>query len=353
MNPYSVAARVDYENYRRPGIEKNVTCYAPSNDSILLGRGRVRMKGMPRIISLGFVLVFGFSLALLCAHADTIYLSTYNLNTIAEFNSSGNQSTFATAASGLNYPAGLAFNGSGDLYVVNTGGGLQGSPSIETFSASGTGSVFTTSGLSYPADLAFDENGNLYVANAGNNTIEEFNSSGTGTVFATSASGVDSPFGLAFDGSGNLYVANYNNTILKLSPSGTGTVFATSGLDNPRALAFDSSGNLYVANYGNNTIEKFGPNGQPSIFASYSTNGLGQYLQGPIGLAFDSSGDLFVADHFSESILEIDPNGDMSLFASGLSAADYLADEVPEPSTLLLAALGALSLVAFLNRKRT
>jgi len=26
MNPYPIAARVDYENYRRPRIEKNVTC---------------------------------------------------------------------------------------------------------------------------------------------------------------------------------------------------------------------------------------------------------------------------------------------------------------------------------------
>jgi sugar lactone lactonase YvrE len=304
------------------------------------------MKGMFKNTSLGCVLFFSVWSQHISSYADTVFLSTYNVDSILNFNSTGIQSTFATAANGLNYPAGLAFDGSGNLYVANTGGGLQGSPSIEKFSSSGTGSVFTTSGLSYPADLAFDENGNLYVANAGNNTVEEFNSSGTGSVFATATSGLDSPFGLAFDSSGNLYVANYSNTILKFTPSGTGTVFATSGLDNPQALAFDSSGNLYVANYGNNTIEKFNASGIGSTFASYSTNGLAQYLQGPIGLAFDSSGDLFVADHLSESILEIDPAGNMSLFASGLSAADYLAIEIPEPSSLLLLGLG-LGLSAF------
>ena len=273
MNPYPIAARVDYENYRRPRIEKNVTCHAPSNDGILLGRGRVRMKGMFKNTSLGCVLFFSVWSQHISSYADTVFLSTYNVDSILNFNSTGIQSTFATAANGLNYPAGLAFDGSGNLYVANTGGGLQGSPSIEKFSSSGTGSVFTTSGLSYPADLAFDENGNLYVANAGNNTVEEFNSSGTGSVFATATSGLDSPFGLAFDSSGNLYVANYSNTILKFTPSGTGTVFATSGLDNPQALAFDSSGNLYVANYGNNTIEKFNASGIGSTFVLHERVG--------------------------------------------------------------------------------
>jgi hypothetical protein len=41
------------------------------------------------------------------------------------------------------------------------------------------------------------------------------------------------------------------------------------------------------------------------------------------------------------------------VFASGLGNAVYLAiDEIPEPSSLLLTTLGAVSLVAFLRRKR-
>ena len=42
-----------------------------------------------------------------------------------------------------------------------------------------------------------------------------------------------------------------------------------------------------------------------------------------------------------------------SVFAYGLeNAADYIAIEVPEPSSLLLAALATLSLAAFLRRTR-
>jgi sugar lactone lactonase YvrE len=304
------------------------------------------MKGSFRKTSCGVAILLSFGLLRFPAFADTLYLSTANLNTILSFNAAGNASTFAGAVSGLNDPLGLTFDGSGNLYVANSGGGLQGTPSIEEFDSSGIGSVFTTSGLSFPTALAFDKSGNLYVANDGNNTIYKFTPNGTGTVFATAAAGLDDPAGLAFDTNGNLYVSNFNNTVLEFNSSGTSSVFATSGLDNPGCLALDSSGNLYVANGGNNTVEKFNASGIGSTFASYSTNGLAQYLQGPIGLAFDSSGDLFVADHLSESILEIDPAGNMSLFASGLSAADYLAIEIPEPSSLLLLGLG-LGLSAF------
>jgi DNA-binding beta-propeller fold protein YncE len=127
--------------------------------------------------------------------------------------------------------------------------------------------------LDFPFGLAFDSSGNLYVANYGNygnNTIMKFAPNGTGSLFASiSSSGLVNPVGLAFDSSGNLYVAcSGNNTIMKFTTSGTGSLFASSGLDEPRGLAFDSSGNLYVANSGNNTIEEFTPNGTGSLFAS-------------------------------------------------------------------------------------
>ena len=265
-------------------------------------RSWIRMKGSCKSACLVFAMLPGLCINYPCAQADTLYVSTFNLNRILEFDSIGNQSTFATASSGLSDPTGLAF----------------------------------------------DSSGNLYVANLGNNTIEKFSPSGTGSVFATAASGVDAPEGLAFDSGGNLYVANGgNDTIQEFSSSGTGSVFAASGINNPYGLTFDSNGNLYVANGGNNTIEKFNSSGQGSLFTS--TN----LLSAPIGLAFDSSGNLYVGNHGGSDILKIDPEGDTSVFASGLGNAVYLAiDEIPEPSSLLLTTLGAVSLVAFLRRKR-
>ena len=118
-------------------------------------------------------------------------------------------------------------------------------------------------------------------------------------------------------------------------------------MNNPGGLAFDSSGNLFVINGGYGNIEKFNSSGQGSTFTR--TN----LLAFPEGLAFDSSGNLYVANHGNGEILEFNPNGIGSVFAYGLEgAANYIAIEVPEPSSFLLAAFGALYLVAFLRRNR-
>ncbi len=313
-------------------IAADLPCHQLSNHCRMFYVGRVRMKGP--VANLLFTMLLGLCFNTPHAHADTVYLSTYNLNTIDEFNSSGSGTDFAKASSGLNYPLGLAFDSNGNLYVANAGNNT-----IEEFNSSGDGTVFASTGLSYPAALTFDSSGNLFVANDGNNTIEEFNSSGTGSVFATAVSGLDYPAGLAFDNAGNLYVANYDNTILKFSTNGTASVFATAGLDNPGGIAFDSSGNLYVANYADGSIQKFNSSGQGSIFTS--TN----LLSLPIDLAFDSSGNLYVANHGDRDILKFNTSGIGSVFAYGLEdAANYLADEVPEPSAVLLVGLSLLIL---------
>ena len=109
-------------------------------------------------------------------------------------------------------------------------------------------------------------------------------------------------------------------------------------------------GNLYVANYGNNTIEKFDALGQGSVFAS--TNLLNSSF--PEGMAFDSSGDLYVANHGPSNILKFNQDGVGKVFASGLGNAVGIAieEQVPEPSSLLLAALSMFSLGLFAKRRR-
>jgi hypothetical protein len=90
------------------------------------------MKGIAA--NLLFAALFGLWLSSPRVHADTIYVSTANLNSILSVDSSGGWSTFATAGSGLNYPLGLAFNGSGNLYVANSGGG-NGNSTVQEFTA--------------------------------------------------------------------------------------------------------------------------------------------------------------------------------------------------------------------------
>jgi len=56
-----------------------------------------------------------------------------------------------------------------------------------------------------------------------------------------------------------------------------------------------------------------------------------------------------VANNGYDEILRIDPGGDASVFASGFGDAQFLADEIPEPSSLLLLGLG-LSALALCHR---
>src|SRR5436190_15257408 len=88
---------------------------------------------------------------------------------------------------------------------------------------------------------------------------------------------------------GDLYEAdNSSNTILKFTPDGTKSTFA-SGLNRPFGLAFDGSGNLFEADAGSSTIFEFTPVGTKSTFASG--------LSGPGGLAFDSEPTPSASDH--------------------------------------------------------
>lgn len=138
---------------------------------------------------------------------------------------------------------------------------------------------YTSSHLNYPIGIAFDASNNVYVSSWGGNTIEkfayDFTYLGAFASGTNGSTGISNPWGIAFDASGNLFVANSgNNRILKVTAGGIKSVFATSasGLNAPRGLAFDSAGNLLVANYGGGNILKFVTNGAVSTLTAGLTN---------------------------------------------------------------------------------
>jgi sugar lactone lactonase YvrE len=196
---------------------------------------------------------------------------------------------------GLNSPTGLAFDADGNLYVANTG-----TNTIERFTPSGAHSTFAGphTGLVFPYGLAFDSTGNLYVSNQSDfgNTIVRFTPSGAHSVFADQKTGLANPEGIAFDAHDNLFVANEGfQDILRITPEGVSTVFAKTGkagLEYPSGVAFDAAGNLYVVNDkdgGESDILRFTPAGDGSVFASKG-------LEAPEQLAFDSAGNLYVTN---------------------------------------------------------
>ena len=232
------------------------------------------------------------------AARSQIFVSDVLSRSIRQYTTSGSGSVFAT---GLQGPAGLAFDGSGHLYVAEgNANAVTRFPTVPTPGASETGTPLPNLSLSNPVGLAFDGAGYLYIANFNNNTVTRYSTSdGTSSVFVSASAGLRQPFGLAVSG-GFLYVANSSShtiTQFALSDGTTPINFAGvagttgHGLNTPWGLAI-SGGYLYVANNGDATITKFllpAGGANPIPFGSAG-------LSIPEGLAFDSGGDLFVAN---------------------------------------------------------
>ena len=190
--------------------------------------------------------------------------------------------------------AAMAFDSSGNLYVISGN-------TVRRFAPGATTPNATLTGLFIPRALAFDGSGNLFVTNAGDNSVSEF-APGATTSSATPIGPID-PNILAFDSSGNLYVANQGgDTVSRFSPGATTPSCPHSrDLVLPDSFTFDASGNLYIANQGSNTVSKFAPGATKS---STILRGLNDPLE---ALAFDGNGNLYVANQGGNTVSQIFP----------------------------------------------
>ena len=252
------------------------------------------------------------------APAQNLFVADSASNSIYEITPDGVQTTFA---SGLCYPAGLAFNNAGVLFESDSE-----SSNIYEFTPSGVRGTFA-SGLYAPTALAFNSAGDLFVAAGPDGNIYKFTPDGVKSLFAT---GLISPFGLAFDQADNLFVSS--DIIYKILPNGTQSVFA-SVPDGAIGLAFNGAGKLFVANFSGNIYE-FTPDGTRSTFASVLPAGIQT-------LAINSAGDLFSSGYFSGTITEITPDGTQNAFANGLRLNIFLAFQ-PSPELMATVTNGVI-----------
>ena len=219
------------------------------------------------------------------------------------------QPDFVTGASnatqnGLDGPEGLVIDGSGNLWVVDTGNsrilrytpsfssGMNASLVIGQASFTAGGAATTNSRLWNPEFVAFDDSGNLWVADSGNNRVLEFEppfangmtaslvigqTDFVSAVAATTVNGLRVPAGIAFDSSGNLWVGDSGNSrVLQFKPPFANGMSASlvlgqadfvtltahttqNGFAQPRGISFDSKGNLQVADSVNNRSLIFEP----------------------------------------------------------------------------------------------
>jgi hypothetical protein len=290
-----------------------------------------------------------------------------NVTTLAGSPGIGGSADGAGAAASFFYPGGIASTGAGVVYIADTGNHsirAMTSPGVVSTLAGSAGQKGDTDGtgsqatFEYPYGASVDGSGHLYVADSGNNTVREITSGGGVTTIAgvggvpggssdgsNGAARFSNPSGAAVDGSGNVYVADSgNSTIRKIAPGGAVTTFAgvagatgtsdgagsAARFNSPAGVAVDSAGNIYVADTNNDTIRKITPGGLVTTLAGVggqtgSGDGAGgsARFNSPHAVAVDGSGNVYVADFFNSTIREVTPSGTVSTIAGSAGQTGF------------------------------
>lgn len=282
-----------------------------------------------------------------------IVIAETRVSTFAGSGSVGSADGNGIAAS-FNLPTVVTIDSFGNVFVVDRSNHkirkITPNGDVTTFAGSGfSGSadgIGTAASFRYPDGAVFDSQNNLFVSDQSNHKIRKITPDGTVTTFAGSgtigaANGIGTaasfyyPAGMAVDAVDNLYIADYgNNKIRKISPDGTVSTFAGTGVagssdgnvstaqfNGATGVCVDSFGNVFVADYYNNKIRKIDTSGEVSTFAGSGTigsaDGIGNAasFHYPAIVAVDAANNLFITDEENHKIRKITTDRTVTTFA--------------------------------------
>ncbi len=239
---------------------------------------------------------------------------------------------------------GIAFDGSGNLYIADTGnhrirkvtlatGVISTVAGTGVSGFSGDGGAATAAKLNNPSGVVIDASDNIYIADQLNHRIRMVDAStgiintvaGTGSAGfsgdggAAVAAQLSRPYSVALDAAGDLYVADRSNSRVRKVTLSTGVISTVAGsgtvgfsgdggqataanLNRPLFIAFDGSGNMFIVDNGNNRIRSVDGSG---VINTEAGNGSTTYatgaatasgLNGPTSIVFDASNNYYIAD---------------------------------------------------------
>ena len=259
-------------------------------------------------------------------------------------------------AAQLDRPTGVAVDGSSNLYIADTENHrvrrVDASGTITTIAGTGErgdggdGGPAVGARLNWPSGVAVDGSGNLYIADSGNAQIRRVDARG---IITTIAFHLNFPQGVAADNSGTVYFADTSrNRVRRVDASGVITTVAGTGerdyggdggpaveasLSQPRGLAADEAGNVYIADSWNDRIRRVDAGGVITTVAgiggAFDSGGTGPAteaaLHWPEGVAVDRWGNLYIADTYNHRIRRVDASGTLTTIA-GTGASGYGGD---------------------------
>ncbi len=186
--------------------------------------------------------------------------------------------TFTSADAGT-HSFSVTLNTAGTYTVSATSGSLAGSQSgilvqdaIWILNANSTAAKVTSAGVASASSgagsgtaahggVAFDGSGNAWMVTNTSNSVQEFTKTGgTINVAGSSAAGVNTPAGLAVDGAGSVWIVNGNDTVSQLSNAGAAVSGSSAyspygaAINGATAIAIDNAGGVWIANGSGNSV---------------------------------------------------------------------------------------------------
>ena len=300
---------------------------------------------------------------------DKDYEST-DINKVSEFFGDGNTGFVdgddLTSSRFSGHVGNLSKDSAGNIYFADTDNRvirkIDASGNLTTWAGNGNccddqSDVFRTdTDLRRPMSIAFDSSGNAYIVESGGRRIAKIDSSGNLTRWSgegnygrnngeVSQATYQDPMDLLFDSQGNLFVLE-NHSIRKIEFSGdqasvsdfvgngnwgdndgTGT---DAQFGDVQSFTIDSNDNIYFADRAHQRIKKVTPEGVVTTIAGNGNwdfadgYGTGARFRQPSGISIDSDDNLYVADQENNRIRKIELTADGRYKVSTLAGdGDY------------------------------